>query len=203
MTRFVEALIEVKRSDCKVTNAVYSVSPGISVKRLRIGSERSLHIVSCRGHMDEVKEEACKIKGANVWSSGKDLLMVDAPSCSACRAVSGIDAAVTASKSVGQHHIVFRFLFRSNSHMKNVIKILADNGLEPRVVEVQKPMDLTEREKEILLEAYRQGYFEPDRRVSMTELARQMNISTPTLSEEMRRIMKKLVRNYIEESVPE
>ncbi len=65
-------------------------------------------------------------------------------------------------------------------------------------------MDLTEREKEILLEAYRQGgYFEPDRRVSMTELARQMNISTPTLSEEMRRIMKKLVRNYIEESVPE
>lgn len=132
MTRFVEALIEVKRSDCKVTNAVYSVSPGISVKRLRIGSERSLHIVSCRGHMDEVKEEACKIKGANVWSSGKDLLMVDAPSCSACRAVSGIDAAVTASKSVGgQHHIVFRFLFRSNSHMKNVIKILADNGLEP------------------------------------------------------------------------
>ncbi|WP_075057169.1 hypothetical protein [Thermogymnomonas acidicola] len=79
MTRFVEALIEVKRSDCKVTNAVYSVSPGISVKRLRIGSERSLHIVSCRGHMDEVKEEACKIKGANVWSSGKDLLMVDAP----------------------------------------------------------------------------------------------------------------------------
>lgn len=57
---------------------------------------------------------------------------------------------------------------------------------------------LTEREKEVVKVAYGHGYFEPERGISMTEVAHIMNVSTPSLSDVLRRGTKKMIKNYVD-----
>ena len=57
---------------------------------------------------------------------------------------------------------------------------------------------LTPRQKEILQKAYTAGYFEIPRARSLTDLARELNISPSALSELLRRISKRLAENYFQ-----
>ena len=59
---------------------------------------------------------------------------------------------------------------------------------------------LTQRQNEILNFAYQKGYFNIPRSVSLTEFAKDLNISKSALSETLRRIFKKLAKNYLHSS---
>jgi hypothetical protein len=73
-------------------------------------------------------------------------------------------------------------------------------GLNPNILETEFESTeiLTEREKEVVNMAFRHGYFDPDRGISMTEIAKIMKVSTPSLSDVLRRATKKIVKYYIE-----
>jgi len=59
---------------------------------------------------------------------------------------------------------------------------------------------LTQRQNEILNLAYQNGHFNIPRSVSLTEFAKDLNISKSALSETLRRIFKKLANNHINSS---
>ena len=59
---------------------------------------------------------------------------------------------------------------------------------------------LTQRQNEILNFAYQKGYFNIPRDVSLSEFAKDLNISKSALSETLRRIFKKLANNHINSS---
>ena len=56
---------------------------------------------------------------------------------------------------------------------------------------------LTQRQNEILNIAYKNGYFDIPRKRSLTEFAKDLQISKSALSENLRRIFKRLSENYI------
>ena len=60
-----------------------------------------------------------------------------------------------------------------------------------------KPTLLTQRQNEILNVAYKNGYFDIPRKISLTEFANNLNISKSALSETLRRIFKRLSDNYL------
>ncbi len=60
-----------------------------------------------------------------------------------------------------------------------------------------KPTLLTQRQNEILNVAYKNGYFDIPRKISLTEFANYLNISKSALSETLRRIFKRLSDNYL------
>jgi len=57
---------------------------------------------------------------------------------------------------------------------------------------------LTKNQKEVLSFIYKNGYFEVPRKNTLTKLARDLKISPSALSETLRRIFKRLTRNYLE-----
>ncbi|MHA1471823.1 MAG: helix-turn-helix domain-containing protein, partial [Promethearchaeota archaeon] len=59
---------------------------------------------------------------------------------------------------------------------------------------------LTQRQNEILNLAYQNGHFNIPRSVSLTEFAKDLNISKSALSETLRRIFKKLATNHLNSS---
>jgi hypothetical protein len=61
----------------------------------------------------------------------------------------------------------------------------------------QKLELLTKRQNEILQYTDRAGYFEIPRKISLTDLAKKLNISPSALSETLRRINKKLTKFYL------
>ena len=56
----------------------------------------------------------------------------------------------------------------------------------------------THREAEIIVRLYDEGYFDPERKLSLTEIAEQLDISTAALSEILRKTLRKIVGEYIE-----
>lgn len=59
---------------------------------------------------------------------------------------------------------------------------------------------LTSRQNEILNAASKNGYFDIPRRISLTEFAKTLHISKSALSENMRRIYKRLTESYLQSS---
>lgn len=56
---------------------------------------------------------------------------------------------------------------------------------------------LTSRQTKLLEMLYKSGYYEVPRRISLTELAKQLRISPSALSESIRRLHKKIAENQI------
>ena len=57
---------------------------------------------------------------------------------------------------------------------------------------------MTDRQIEILKLAYKLGYFDDDRRITLTQLAEKLGISTPTLDEVLRKALRKVVKYYLD-----
>jgi len=80
------------------------------------------------------------------------------------------------------------------------------NELEKRGIQVeirsigyyQKKVILTKKQKEVLKKAYKFGYFEIPRKISLTHFAKKLQISPSALSETIRRINQKLTQNFLE-----
>lgn len=57
--------------------------------------------------------------------------------------------------------------------------------------------DLTERQRETLATAYREGYFDIPRKVTLVDLAARLDVSDQAVSERLRRGEAKLVQEYL------
>ncbi len=53
-------------------------------------------------------------------------------------------------------------------------------------------------QREVLKLAYKMGYFDPDRKITLTELAERIGVKAPTLEEILRRALRKAVKYYLD-----
>jgi predicted DNA binding protein len=195
----IEALIEVSRMDCPITNYIKDVEEIISVDRLRIGETKTLHRIVCEGDPEKILPGLQKA-AINVIRVGKNGFWAESHSCSACRFFAASNLAVLSSKAADTKRVLYRVLIQNPTRLKILEKDLEQAGLNPVILEteLESVEILTEREKEVVNMAYTHGYFDPDRRISMTEIAKLMNVSTPSLSDVLRRATKKIVKYYME-----
>ena len=80
---------------------------------------------------------------------------------------------------------------------------LKKKGIEAKIERIgyfYKSTLLTQRQNEIINLAYQNGFFNIPRSISLTEFAKDLNISKSALSETLRRIFKKLANNYLNSS---
>ncbi len=197
----VEATIEIERDDCVVTNLVFAKLKGASVNRLVIGGEKSLHKVKSDSILDVITE--LRQVSESVKRVGSDSLWVEGKSCSACRFFSASNVPVVGSRTIDERHIAFRILIQSRKSLELLVKQMASAGLNPRITDIRtgRSQSLTEREMEVLLFAFNHGYFESNRQSSLTELAEKLNVSTSSLSDVMRRALRKTVEDYLRRSM--
>ena len=85
---------------------------------------------------------------------------------------------------------------------KRVVASLKDHGLEVFEIgsnAIQRP--LTKGQRWILFEAFRNGYYEYPRRISLKELARRLGLSVSATAEKLRKAEVKAINNYILENI--
>lgn len=194
-----EALIEVTRSDCAITNFVSGVNGEVKIERLRIGESKTIHKLESNLDPELVLPGLQKCSNS-VIRVGKTGYWAESHSCTACRFFASSNAVVLSSKAIDEKRILYRVLVQNPTKLKILEKDLEEASLNPNILETEfESLEiLTEREKEVVNMAFRHGYFDPDRGMSMTEIAKIMKVSTPSLSDVLRRATKKIVKYYIE-----
>lgn len=71
-------------------------------------------------------------------------------------------------------------------------------GIEDYSPEYSPILKLTEKQFEVLLFAYKSGYFDNPRRVTLRELAQMLGLSPSTVKEHLRKAQKKILEEIIE-----
>lgn len=133
------------------------------------------------------------------------LLVLDRPSI--CRASS--DAAIICLdcplNAEGQP-ASWRFIVRRTNDLRQILSKLSQDGVETRIEDVS-PLDqkatLTGRQKEIIVTAVAQGYFEFPRKISLTNLSKLVGIKPSTLSEILRCAERRIMENAVGIPFPE
>ena len=91
----------------------------------------------------------------------------------------------------------WRILAPTRKNLNSLVKDLQTYGSYPKVVSIHKPRsrrkNLTSKQVEVLNAAIRHGYFDTPKRISAKELAQKLGISPSTLSETIRRALKRLL----------
>ena len=198
-----EFVVQVQRDDCKIVDAIMKMTGVKSVSRLKIEPEETLHSFE-KENFSERDMLILKKLSINVARMGQKKIWVYGKSCSACRTMALSEAVILSITSVDNYRINYRVLVENRGAMRRLVKKLEDEDLKPMIIEgpEEKKTEISEREFSILKMCYELGYFENERRASLTEIAKIMGISTSSLSETLRRAMKKLVKDYLKESKP-
>ena len=118
-------------------------------------------------------------------------------------AMESISAIPTNVRAVSGGRLVYRILMPGPRASTVLRRHLDESGCDYSYSDQDEKLlrQLTPRQKQIFLTAYNAGYFDIDRRISMTDLAKNLHISTKTLQEMLRRSILKVVSQYIKENM--
>lgn len=191
----VEAIIEVVRDDCVLDEAL--PNGNCSIERLAVGPKRTLHKVVCHDNEEEVKRNLAS-RGLKYRNAGTGAIWVEGGSCTACDFFSSSFSGVLGTRTLQHRKIQYRILLPSARELRTLEASMKSIGLDYELLAVipYVHQELTERQREILMIAMEQGYFEDNSRTSLTKLAEIIGLSPSSLSEIMRRSLKKSVNFY-------
>lgn len=124
-----------------------------------------------------------------------------------CRCIFEHDGAILDAQVSGRRWIL-RLLFPQRELLSNSIEAIEQQEITidvRRIVKAGRNGDfegapaLTDPQEEAITEAYRQGYYDVPREISLEELAAELDISHQALSERLRRANKVLAGEQVEE----
>ena len=192
----IEAVIEVDTKDCELSQALSGFD--CVIDRISLGANIARHKV-LRNDGERVvlrKLAGRKLKVHRAAGS----LWVDTPNCAACSFFSSPFYIVLSAMAVGNDRMRCRLLLNSIRDLRALEVRMATASIHYNIQAIAPyaRRELTERQRDILKIALDKGYFEQDSRTSLTKLAGMIGISPSSLSEILRRGLKKSVNFYFD-----
>ena len=121
--------------------------------------------------------------------------------CDVCNTIVAYGSFLISGRSIEGKTLIYQFITPSFSAFKRIISKLETLGFSPQILEVGKYQPkgfLTEKQERVLWFALRMGYFEYPRKINSIELSKKLGIAPSTLSEIVRRGMRRLVEYHFE-----
>lgn len=196
--------ITVKRKDCEVTNYILQTFPDATIERLKIDGKTTTHRILFKSdHDTDVALPEIRKITVDCIKSGKRTVWARLSCCSACSILGNSEAVILGSRAVKADTLSYRVSFPGLSKLIDLKHELQNQKMEYTISDLSSgdTNSVTEREKEVLLQLYEYGYFDPERKLSLTQIAKQMNISTAALSEILRKTLKKIAKEYLESNI--
>ncbi len=204
INREIEAEFILKRSDCDVTNYVYQNFNAIGIERLKIDGKNTTHRINFNSAEDTDKalQDIRKIS-IDTLKSGTKTIWAKSSCCSACSIIGTSDCVILSTKALNPTTVSYRLLFQNYAKLVELKHHLEMNGIEYSIADMdfKDNSGLTSREAEIIVRLYENGYFDRERKFTMTQMAEQLNISTAALSEILRKSLKKIIKEYIDDKL--
>lgn len=189
---------ELVRDDCLITKKLSGVK--CSIQRMALRPEFTLHKIQSNGEncdvLSTLRSDGFKVKATHdgeVW--------VESRSCSVCSFLSKLPFVyIVGTSSVTDDKLLVRFILPSLAYLRQLKTELLGAGIDYRITSINPyaHQKLTAREDQILEEAMNVGYFESENRVSLTDFAHILGIAPSSLSELIRRSVKKTVQFYLD-----
>jgi|ADKI01.1.fsa_nt_gi Predicted DNA binding protein len=198
--RPVEAYIRVRKRRCKVSDIASYYKSHATLFFLKVGTKTSIHKLEVRSPsynlLKRLKKDSFKV----AMLSEKKLL-VESKSCTACRELAKSDLIVIDAEQSSELEMIYHVVAMNPLAIKDFVMRMENKGIPVHVITKTQYLEnevLTPNQFRAVLLAYQSGYFDVDRKVTMTELANQLGTSTPAMAETLRRGMKKIITEYME-----
>ncbi|ADX82060.1 helix-turn-helix domain-containing protein [Saccharolobus islandicus] len=195
-----EVTILIEDHPCEVMGVISSTGLKATVDNVKLGDNTTDHIVLFEKEVQ--KDDLIKLKSHSikVLKFNDSKVWVRTKGCSVCKILYSSNVVVEKIKVIKERTLLYTLLVPNTIAFKEFLANLTSQRIKFTVLSTYEisSNDLTDRQMEILKLAYKMGYFDDDRRVTLTELAKQLGISTPTLEEIMRRALRKVVKYYLD-----
>ncbi|ARM76897.1 helix-turn-helix domain-containing protein [Acidianus manzaensis] len=196
-----EASIVIENHPCEVMKLISSLNLNAFVENVKLGDNVTDHIVNF-DDLDNTQYQKLRLASLKTMRLSDSKVWIRTSGCAVCKLLYSSDVVVEKVKVVGEKALIYNLLIPNMSSLKDLLKKLNDIGVKSTVMSIMEIEEnqLTERQMEILKMAFKLGYFDDDRKISMSELAEKLGISAPTLEEILRRALRKVVKNYLDKS---
>ncbi len=193
----VEVVIEVSRKDCVLNDILTGYN--CLIERLAMGPKITLHKVLFNGDEREIMRKVAAIH-VNSRKAGPGALWVESSSCTPCAFFASPFSNVLGSRALCDNRIQYRVLLPSIKDLRALEIRMKKAEIDYMIIGILPYLhqELTERQREILKMALENGYFADDSRTSLSDLADIIGISPSSLSEILRRSLKKSVNFYFD-----
>lgn len=133
---------------------------------------------------------------------GRLLAIVEVRDCPGCVSLATSDVFLLAAHTTEDKRIEWKVAFSNREDLDKLIWDLQSTGSDVELVRVSNAIDdglrLTDRQLKIVEVAFKRGYYDYPKRISIRELARIFGVSTATVSEILRRGQRKIIKEHFE-----
>jgi len=148
----------------------------------------------------EIEEhaEVCSVDISSL-SDGSVLGSVITDKCAACRALTGSECFVTSALSLGDGTVEWKLITGAEGSLIHLIDNLEANGCKVELkstIALSKTNLLTKRQEEIIHVAFRSGYYDCPKRITIKKLAKIFDVSQSTMGEILQRGEKKIISDH-------
>ena len=200
-------VIEVENKQCRMLRKFAS----FGLKHLKVSDIRSSSSGSVK-HLVELDREQVKkipkdfkIVTPRRKAESKPSLWFESEGCEVCNTILSRDAFLISGKSLEEHTIKYSFIVPTFEAYKSIISALENSGHKVNVLKMgsfePKTGVLTEKQERIFWLALKGGFFDYPRKIGTRELSAKLGISPSTLSEIIRRGMRRLLEHHFEKEL--
>lgn len=172
------------------------------------GMTRDLAEINLRDKASKPVIEAIKksehVKGVEVTEhdKGRLLVVVTTQGCEGCTALAEADVFLLSGHTNEEGRLEWKVAFSKRKDLDTLISRLQALNADVAVLRVSNALDdglqLTDRQLKIVEVAFKRGYYDYPKRISIRELARIFSVSTATVSEILRRGQRKIIKEHLE-----
>ena len=133
---------------------------------------------------------------------GRLLAVVTTEGCEGCLALAQADVFLLSGHTTEEGRLEWKVAFSKRKDLDALVSKLQALDADVAILRVSNQLDdglqLTERQLKIVEVAFKRGYYDYPKRISIRELARIFSVSTATVSEILRRGQRKIIKDHLE-----
>ncbi|MEM3145745.1 MAG: helix-turn-helix domain-containing protein [Thermoproteota archaeon] len=199
--------IEIINEKCKILKLFKDLGIRqftiVDVRRLPRGVTR--HLVRVPTHYFNSIPKYPNARMRSIIRSGSEAAAwFETDGCDVCNTIIFKGAFLVTAWNSGEDRIIYAFIAPNAGAAQEIISTLESLGFKLRVLGIERykrrsPI-LTEKQETALWLALEAGFFDHPKKISIRELSQRLKVSPSTLSEIMRRGIRRLLEYYFENS---
>ncbi|MEM1569864.1 MAG: helix-turn-helix domain-containing protein [Candidatus Bathyarchaeia archaeon] len=199
--------IEIVNERCKVLKLFKDLGIHqfrvVDIRRLPRGVTRHLVRIPVKQSVNILKCSNVKMR-SSIKLGKESIAWFESDGCDVCNTIVSKGAFLTAAWSVESSRLVYTFVSPNTRIVQDIVSTLEELGFEPKILGVERfrgrGLVLTEKQEMALRMALEMGFFDYPKKSTISDISRKLGISSSTLSERMRRGIRRLLEYYFEYS---
>ena len=195
--------LEIENKECKVMKTLEKMG----VRRFKVTDIRGTSEDYVRHLVELLPEDIKKVSkeksvDAKVKDKVKDKssIWIESEGCQVCNTILLKGAFLVSGRALQNRVITYDFIAPNFKAYRDIISAIEARGFKVKILRLgkfePKKEYLTEKQEKILWLALKVGFFEYPRRVDTLELSNRLGVSPSTLSEIIRRGLRRLLEDY-------